>query len=375
MFTEGFIIICRKATDKDKKQWDNVVIESLNGTFFHTWEWKEVIEKGLNSEALPLVVEDEKENKIIGVFPFFVRNIFEDNKINKSFPIVSNKFQYGCSPYRKLYSFGGPCVLSSIADSEKIYNLMFDFIDKYCKNKRSISENWIYPYHSCLDSVLVQNGYTKAGMQKTAIINIERDLNEICKGFKKQFSKDIRRASRNGVIVYESQNYFEDLDLYFNYFQKILVDSVIERTNNKYNRVSGAILPYSYFEEMRDVLFPEKMARLFFAEYNGVKIGALINFYYKDTVYLGHTSVLRGEYNDLNAYKLLIWHSIVDGNSKKYKNLDLTGLHPDESNGQYRFKMGFNGQIKEIIGYNKSYRYNEIKHIKKIVNELRKRVS
>jgi lipid II:glycine glycyltransferase (peptidoglycan interpeptide bridge formation enzyme) len=123
---------------------------------------------------------------------------------------------------------------------------------------------------------------------------------------------------------------------------------------------------------MRDFLFPEKMARLFFAEYNGVKIGALINFYYKDTIYLGHTSVLRGEYNDLNAYKLLIWHSIVDGKSNNFKNLDLTGLHPDESHGQYRFKMGFNGQVKEIGEYTKSYRYNEVKHMKKIINQYRK---
>ncbi|WP_269851467.1 GNAT family N-acetyltransferase [Methanosarcina horonobensis] len=117
--------------------------------------------------------------------------------------------------------------------------------------------------------------------------------------------------------------------------------------------------------------FRKKMARLFFAEYNGVKVGALINFYYKDTIYLGHTSVLRGEYNDLNAYKLLIWHSIVDGKKNGFKNLDLTGLHHNELDGQYRFKMGFDGQIKEI-GVYKSYRYNEIKHAKAIINELRK---
>jgi lipid II:glycine glycyltransferase (peptidoglycan interpeptide bridge formation enzyme) len=320
---------------------------------------------------LPVVVEDEEENKLIGIFPFFVRNVFEDFKTNKYFPHISNKFQVGCSPNHKLYSFGGPCVLSSIANSEGIYNLMFDFIDTYSKNKKSIIEDFIYPYHNCLDSVLIQNGYTNTRVKKTAVINIEKSLDEICKGFKKQFSKDIRRASRNGVIVYESQNYVKDLDLYFNYFQKILIDRIIEQTNNKYKRISNALLPYSYFEKMRDVLFPEKMARLFFAEYNGVKIGALINLYYKDTIYLGHTSVLRGEYNDLNAYKLLIWHSIVDGKSKNYKNLDLTGLHPNETHGQYRFKMGFNGQTREIKEYHKSYRYNKIKYMKKIITQWR----
>ena len=74
-------IICRKARVEDKKQWNNVVKESLNGTFYHTWEWNEVIEKGLNSEALPIVVEDEIENKLIGIFPFFLKNFFEYRKV------------------------------------------------------------------------------------------------------------------------------------------------------------------------------------------------------------------------------------------------------------------------------------------------------
>ncbi|AKB75795.1 hypothetical protein MSLAZ_2534 [Methanosarcina lacustris Z-7289] len=323
----GFNIICRMAKVEDKKQWNNVVKESLNGTFFHTWEWSEVIEKWLNSEALPVVVVDEDENKLIGIFPFFIRNLFEDYEINKYFPSISKNFQIGCSPHHKLYSFGGPCVLSSVTNTEAIYKPMFDFIDTYCKNKKSITDHLIYRFHNCLDSALIQNGYTKTGINKTAIINIEKDLIEICKGFKKQFRKNIRRVSRNGVIVYESQNYKKVIDLYYNQFQKILIDRVIEQTGNSYKRVSNAVVPYSYFEKIRDILFPAKMARLFFAEYNGIKIGALINFYYKDTIYLGHTSVLRGEYNDLNAYKLLIWHSIVDGKKLHFKSLDLTGLH------------------------------------------------
>ncbi|WP_410507601.1 GNAT family N-acetyltransferase [Methanosarcina hadiensis] len=316
---------------------------------------------------MPVVVEDEKENKLVGIFPLFVRIFFEDCKVNKYLPGISRNFQLGCSPHNKLYGFGGPCVLSGVTDSDIIYNLMFDFIDRYVKNKKSITDLLIFPYHDSLDPVLIQNGYPRTGIKKTAIINIERDLNEICKGFKKQFSKDIRRAARNGVTIYESQNYKEDIDLYYNQFQKLLIEWITEQTGNDYKKVTYAVLPYSYFENLRDILFPEKMARLFFAEYNGVKIGALINFYYKDTIYLGHTSVLRGEYNDLNAYKLLIWHSIEDGKKNNYKNLDLTGLHADESHGQYRFKMGFNGQVKETGAYNKSYRYNEVKSLKRIV--------
>jgi lipid II:glycine glycyltransferase (peptidoglycan interpeptide bridge formation enzyme) len=368
---EGFRIICRKANIEDKKQWNAVVKDSLNGTFYHTWEWNEVLEKGLNSEAFPVVVEDEKENKLVGIFPFFIRNLFEDNKIDKYLPDLSKNFQVGCSPQQKLYSFGGPCVLSNTTNSTEIYNLMLEFVDKYSKGKRSIVDHVIYPYHDSLDSPLTKNGYTKTRIKKTTVIDLEKDLNLICKGFKKQFSKDIRRASRSGVTIYESQNYIEDIDLYYNKFQKTLIDRVAARTSNNYKRVSYATVPYSYFEKIRDILFPEKMARLFFAEYNGIIIGAQINFYYNDMMYLGHTSVLRG-YNELNASKLLIWHSIIDGKRRNFKFFDLSGLHPNESHGQYRFKMGFNGQVKEIGEYTKSYRYNEVKHMKKIINQYRK---
>lgn len=246
---------------------------------------------------------------------------------------------------------------------------MFDFIDVYSRKKNSISSHMIYPYHACLDPVLIQNGYTTIRSRKTTVINIDKGLDEICKGFKKQFSKDIRRATKSGVNIYESQNYIEDIDLFFKQFQKELIDRIIEQNNNDYTKVKGALLPYSYFEKMRDVLFPEKMARLFFAEYNGIKIGAQINFYYKDTIYLGITSVLRG-YNNLNASKLLIWHSIVDGKRNNFKSIDLSGLHPDESHGQYIFKMGFNGQIREIKEYTKQYRYKEIKYAKKLITDF-----
>ncbi|AKB38175.1 hypothetical protein MSSAC_3585 [Methanosarcina siciliae C2J] len=363
----GVYIICRRVKIEDKEQWNNVVKESLNGTFYHTWEWNDVIEKGLNSESLSVAVEDEEEHKLIGIFPFFIRNLFEDYRINKYFPTISNNFQIGCSPHHKLYSFGGPCVLSSVTNCEEIYKLIFDSIDSYSKDKKNITGHLIYPYHNCLDSALIQNGYTKTGIKKTAIINIDKDLTEICKGFKKQFSRDIKKASKKGIIIYESQNYEEDIDLYYNQFQKLLIDRVIERTGNCYGRVSYALVPYSYFEKLRDILFPKKMARLFFAEYNGVKVGALMNFYYKDTIYLGHTTVLRGKYNGLNVSKLLMWHIIVDGKKNGFKNLDVSGLHPNESHGQYQFKMGFKGQVKEIGVYKKSYRYNEIKHAKAII--------
>lgn len=368
IFLEGIDIICRKAKPEDKTQWNNVVKESLNGTFYHTWEWKEVIEKGFGSEAFPVVVEDEQEKKIVGIFPFFLKNAFEYNKIVKYFPFISNNFQIGCSPYYKVYSFGGPCVLSSITDSDEIYNLMFDLIDKYSKNKKSVISHLMYPYHNCLDSAFTQNGYKMVRSRKTTVVNIDKDLGEICKGFKKQFSKDIRRAAKSGVNIYESQNHIEEIDLFFNVFQRALIDRIFEQNNNDSTKIRGALLPYSYFLEMRDLLFPEKMARLFFAEYNGIKIGAQINYYYKDTMYLGITSVLRG-YNNLNASKLLIWHSIVDGKRNNFKRIDLSGLHPDELHGQYKFKMGFNGEVKEIKEYTKSYRYKEIKYLKKLIKD------
>lgn len=365
-------MISRKATIQDKRKWNEVVNKSRNGTFYHTWEWKEVIERGLKGKAIPIVVEDD-QNKLVGVLPFFVRNSLVDSKFDKYFSIISNKYQILWSPHPKLYGFGGPCVFSDTNGDKKnkIYDLMLNFVNFYVKNKKSIIDSWIYPYYSGLEQILIKNGYVKRRNKKTVIIGIEKDLEEICKGFKKQYRKDIRRSIKNGVMVLESENYVDDIDLFYNKFQKILIEWIIEQTHNNYGQVSNAIIPYSYFEAIRDILFPKKMARLFFAEYNGIKIGALINFYYKDTLFLGHTSVLRGEYNRLNAYKLLIWKSIVDGKEQGFKKLDLTGLSPDETCGQYRFKLGFNGEIMDIGEYKKMYRYKKFRRTK---NDDKRRV-
>jgi lipid II:glycine glycyltransferase (peptidoglycan interpeptide bridge formation enzyme) len=361
-------MICRKAEVKDEEQWNNVVKESTNGTFYHTWEWKEVIEKGLNSEAFPVIVEDE--NKLVGVFPFFIRNAFEDSKINIYLPSISNKYQIGCSPHQKIYSFGGPCVLSSIEDSEKIYNLMFDFIEKYTKKKKSIIDHWIHPYHNSLDSVLIQNGYYRKRNKKTAIINIDKDLDEICRGFKKQYRRDIKHSIRSGVIISESNGDISDIDLYYNKFQKVLIDRIVERTNNNYGMVYNAAVPYAYFKAIYEILFPKKLAKLFFAEYKGKKIAALINFYYKDTIYIGNISGVYGEYGTLNANRLLIWRTIVDGKENGFRRYDLSGLTPDTESGEYFFKTGFNGEILETGQYKKTFRLKRIKQLNKIINKL-----
>jgi hypothetical protein len=47
---------------------------------------------------LPVVVEDEEENKLIGIFPFFVRNVFEDFKTNKYSHIFQINFRLDVLP-------------------------------------------------------------------------------------------------------------------------------------------------------------------------------------------------------------------------------------------------------------------------------------
>ena len=86
----------RLATEDDKERWNRVVEQSGNGTFYHTWDWKAVIERSFHEQTYMIVAEQEDE--IIGVFPCFCRGVFADSDKYKRLPLIS-KFNVLWSPY------------------------------------------------------------------------------------------------------------------------------------------------------------------------------------------------------------------------------------------------------------------------------------
>lgn len=356
------MINIRLATEEDKEKWNNVVEQSDTGTIYHTWEWKEVIEKGLGDKGYHIIAE--KDDEIVGIFPTFSRSIFVDHKLHKYFPFITNQFQSIYSPHPKIYGFGGPC---AIGEETKIVDQMIYYLDQIIKKDGRIIFSWTWPFkEENVKNILLKNNYERRRERKTVFVNLNRSEEEILAGFKKKLRQQIRISIREGVSVEEAKDK-SDLDLIYNELYPEFIKRISKNVNYKYGIVSNVSFNYSFFKAIWNILLPKKMAKVFIAEYKNKKIGALINFYYKNFVFLGFVTC-PGEYsNRLHTYKRLVWHTMLDAKKNNYKILDLTGLPPDETHGQYRFKMSWNGKVVSFGEYKKIHRYIKLRNLKKMM--------
>lgn len=55
---------------KDKKEWEDFLLDSPDGTFYHSLKWKEVIERSFHDSPVYLTVRDA--NGIVGICPGFI---------------------------------------------------------------------------------------------------------------------------------------------------------------------------------------------------------------------------------------------------------------------------------------------------------------
>ncbi len=329
------------AEEDQHDAWNSIVNQSPNGTFYHTWEWTKVIEDGIvgNGESTYRICAIV-DGKVAGIMPVFIRKAFIDTKLKVHLPLY-----VAWSPHPKLYGFGGPCTTPEHKD--EVSKALISESIKLISEKHKMRTCWMWCYDERpLENVLARSNYQLRRHKKTSFIDLRPPEDDILNNIKKKYRQNIRTAEKSGVRIIESNN-VDDVDHFYNKFQTELIKNIKSQPGNKYRQVSNATLTKNYFDALFKHAFSKKMARLFFAEYQGERIGALINFYFKGVVSLGHTSIL-SEHGNLQAYKLLIWNTILDAKNKGYVRLDLTGLPPDESHGQYRFKKDWNGDIVDI---------------------------
>jgi lipid II:glycine glycyltransferase (peptidoglycan interpeptide bridge formation enzyme) len=252
------------------------------------------------------------------------------------------------SPHPKLYTFGGPCATG--IEAEKINEAMVKHSLNLMRKRRNVLIYWIWGFDDTeFKKAIERLGFSARRKRKTTFINLEPDEDSIFDSFKKKYRQNIRTGEKEGVTIIES-NTQEDLAHFYDFFQKRLEEDIRKQPGMGFTQIANATIPRAYFSSLWENAFQNNMVRMFFAEHNGKRIGALINFYYKDMAFLGHTSILR-EHGDLQAYKILIWHTIKDAKKNGFKRLDLTGLPPSEAHGQYRFKKDWNGEVIETTEY------------------------
>lgn len=111
---------------------------------------------------------------------------------------------------------------------------------------------------------------------------------------------------------------------------------------------------YSYFEDMYDTLYPNGMAELFIAEFEGQVIAGTLALIIGEKAWYLYGASSNAHRNVMPNY-LIQWEMIRWAKSRGCTLYDFRGVpgHLTEDNplyGLYRFKKGFNGEYTEFIG-------------------------
>lgn len=168
---------------------------------------------------------------------------------------------------------------------------------------------------------------------------------ELFKNLHSKTRYNVRLATKKGVVITEGKK--EDIP-------------ELERLMKVTGERDGfPIRTKEYFEELYDVLGP-KHFRITFAEYEGKKIAANVDFLYGDKVWYMYGASSNEQRNLMPTY-LLQWDGIkwaIKNHCNVYDFRGICAISLDDKNrneGLYRFKNGFNPDLIEFTEFYKVY--------------------
>lgn len=327
----------RIADHDDKRAWNDIALKTENSTYAHTWEWKEVIEKGFSVESLYLAAENNN-GEIVGIYPGFLRPLEIRNM-----EFISRKFRIFESPFYMTWDYGGPCVLPD-ADEGILEDLIVQ-MERFARQKGAVSLR-LSPFEGVnLKKLLVKKGY-RVLERLTSIIDLTISEQELWEGLNKKTRTPIRKAKNSGVEIRQDNTEFA-LNVLFN-------------AMNSLSEFKGFDIPqFEFYKNALDELGDKGMVKIYLAYHQDKPIGAALVLCFRDMIVTRYWAILP-EYRSLQANNLLVWEIILDGKKNGYKKCDLGGMPSDEKDGIYIFKSGWNGEIRHVDWYVKNVRFESL---------------
>jgi len=324
MFTTRVIDI------NDKDAYNNFVANHAKGHFSQLWEWGQV-KSGTGWKPLPLVLE--QDGAICGAILM----------LKRSLPIPGlNK----CI----LYAPRGPVI--AVEDDELCRHL-FDGVRKLAREHKAIFvkiDPDINCFHEEFKNTLRRNGFLRnetginfEGVQPNFVfrLDISKPEDELLADMHSKWRYNIRLAQKKGVRIRKVDKQ-EELETFYALLKETAV------------RDNFLIRDYAYYEWIWEQMVTQGFAEIFFAEYEGVLVGATLAMITGDKAwYLYGAS--SNEFRNVMPNYLIQWEMIRWAKSSGCSMYDFRGVSGDmdESNplyGLYRFKKGFGGQLVEFIG-------------------------
>lgn len=182
---------------------------------------------------------------------------------------------------------------------------------------------------------------------RTLLLSLDSSEDQILSRMKQKTRYNIRLAYKKGVVVRKTQ----DVQRFFDLIQ-------ITGERNEFE-----VHSLDYYRKAYEVFSPLGFCELFFAEYEGTLLAAVMVFMYGNRAWYFYGASSHEHRNLMAAYAVQ-WEAIRWARSKGCLVYDLWGV-PDQDLetleaefqhrndglwGVYRFKRGFGGDLKRAIG-------------------------
>lgn len=292
---------------KDISEWVEFLQASQDGTFYHTLEWKDVIEKSFPYSAIYLVVKDVN-GMVVGICPGFVV---------KTGPLRT----YVSIPHS---DFGGPVIDKNYIPRASLSLQVF--LKKICSDNgvayaklRFLNDRIARFYRSPFGYVDRSIGIMEIDLQMTALDFIWREVLDRAR------RKKIRRFEGDGFQVREAcgkPDLAEFYDLY--------------SSNIRY--IGAQEYSYAFFQNIWRVLYPENFNILLVGKEKTV--GGLAFFKHGQRVYLSYLGMNREAISPRYSLGLYLhWKGIEWASENGFRYVCLGSTPSDARSTYYSQKM------------------------------------
>ncbi len=315
-------------TKENEKLWNSFLDEKESSTFFHTLEWKEIVEKVYGFKPLYFINLNEG-NKVSAISPsFFTKSILFGKKI------ISTPFNFYNGPIFNDENSGKEIILRTINEAKKRNSKYVEF-----KFMNEIDESLVREFElKKNDHYFISN------------LKLSKSYEEIKNNYNPRLRKNLRtlrkNAERDNIFTKDLENLNE---------LKQLHNIMVKTLRNKHHMISQ---PFDLFSTMYTKLREKNMIKILLSKKDKKIIAGMIILFFKDkAVYAWGVSDLN--YKNYSPSSLLIDDAIKYCCENNCRELDF-GVSSPQHPSLIEFKEKWGCTKKKLPYYIKLINTKEV---------------
>jgi len=296
-------------------EWQNFVKGCPEGTFFHTLQWKEVLEKSFNVESLYVVIRNSNL-EIVGLCPFVTWKEF------KLFKVIDSL---------KDSDFGGP--LFKEGYTQAAAQALINFLKRVARD-RGITYARLRFSREELTQELCLPGSRVDTSSGAMILDLQERSAEFfwSKGINTDRRKKIKRVYRDGFQCKIATS-LQEVHQFYDVYQENMA------------RMVGVTYPLAFFENMFNSLAPHCFNILLLARDQECIAGwAFFAYEPTKTIYVNYMGMRASVYSVFDCFT---WELSKWAEAKSYRYINLGSNSSDPAEIHYRVKAKAGGAFRQ----------------------------